>query len=375
MNAQEKINIADLPLVLAEQLPADFFTNPAHDHLIDKAIADTANLVYALDADGEKAAKTDAAAINKFATQYKKHIGDTVKIQTEEVTRWKDAKMIKVEALLANRKRLLDTMSERVLARLAEIRSLLMDTLVATWDELDVKPEYRKGDIEALVLYGSVTASGKLTAKALGAVRTIANGNKVEQDRIAARHMILENRCLKEGINPALTHVHLGTTFYADDATFNAKVDELIAAEIKRKEEMEARILREQEAKRQRELKEQQEAHERELQRQQQEHERELNRQQAEAVATALGNDIAKQAPIPEPENRDITPPPIQRVSTGTMATSTYASAPGKRTATFTATFEVVVSERVSNAGVETHFRSKLPEDLAKILKNVEFTS
>src|SRR5574343_922851 len=131
MNAQEKLNVADLPLVLAEQLPADFFTNPEHDHLIDKAIADTANLVYALDADGEKAAKADAAAINKFATQYKKFVGETVKIQTEEVTRWKDAKIVKVNALLDNRKRLLDTMEERIQARLGEIRTLLTDTLNA----------------------------------------------------------------------------------------------------------------------------------------------------------------------------------------------------------------------------------------------------
>ena len=64
-------------LVVKDELPSDFFTSELYDQQLDSAIEATNNLVYPLDADGEKLAKTDATSINKFAKMFDSFIAKT----------------------------------------------------------------------------------------------------------------------------------------------------------------------------------------------------------------------------------------------------------------------------------------------------------
>jgi hypothetical protein len=331
--AEEGKNLAII-LAVSDELPADFYSNKKYADQLRSAIEATKGLVYPLDDAGEKMAKADATAINKYATQFKKYINDTFKHETDEVSRWKTDLMSLVNELLDNRQKTLDQFAETRQAKLAEIRTKLMDTLIATWDELGVNPEYRKGDIEPLVLFGSMTEGGKLTKKADGAVRTIANGNLAVQNRIARRHMLIENRCLRADINPPLSHLHFGELFFtADDATFDAKLEELVGEEITRRAEMADRIAKKQEAETQRKI---DEAIERDR----------LARESEEKAASEQKSETSK-AESPAPATPSVN---------------------GRRSVVVTAQFRFDgIRDTVSNDGVEKFLIGQLPEKLQAI--------
>jgi hypothetical protein len=330
---EEGKNLAII-LAVSDELPADFYGNKKYADQLRSAIEATKGLVYPLDDAGEKMAKADATAINKYATQFKKFVNDTFKRETDEVSRWKTDLMALVSELLDNRQKTLDQFAETRQAKLAEIRTLLMNTLLAAWDELGVKPEFRKGDIEPFVLFGSMTEGGKLTKKAEGAVRTIANGNLAEQNRIAQRHMLIENRCLRADINPPLSYLHLGELFFtADDEAFNAKLEELVDEEITRRAEMADRIAKKQEAETQRKI---DEAIERDR----------LARESEEKAASEQKSETSK-AESPAPATPSVN---------------------GRRSVVVTAQFRFDgIRDTVSNDGVEKFLIGQLPEKLQAI--------
>jgi hypothetical protein len=363
-------------LVINDQLPSDFYTNPAYDAQLDKAIEASSCLVYTLDDDGEKKAKADATSINKFATMVDKFVTATYKEQTEAAAQWRDGKKLKIKLLRDNRQRLIDQFEEKRAEKLRQIRTMLTDCL-AGLRGTDIKPEFMTGDIEPAVKLNALTPGGKLTAAALKFCKAIYDSNLAEQQRIEARHLVLENRCLRAEINPPLTQAHFGTVFYAEDSLFNEKLEELIAAEVERKAEMEERIRKQVEAESQRKtndaLKAQQDLHEQDkkdsLEQFKAQQDKMRHGQQEKAfpektTVQQVDNALAEKRKL----DADRKNPPVDPVTHKPII-------PGKRTVTFGVTFEVIVSERVSNAGVETHFLSKLPEDLKKIMKGIEFLS
>ncbi len=362
-------------LVISDQLPVDFYSNPVYDKNLDAAIEATANLVYNLDDSGEKLAKSDATNINKFATLYDKFIAATYKVQTEEVGKWRDVKKAKTKLLLANRQRLIDQFAEKRQERINEITETLTKELLVRRIEKGVKEEFFcVADLSPVVkLTGTLTDGGALTKKAKDFIAAIASGELAEQNKIEGRYLILENRCLRADINPPLTKAHFGTVFYASDEFFNEKLEELIATEVERRAEMEARIIKQQEAQKQREL-------DAALKAQQAEADRiakaSVQKEFAEKQNALRTEQVKKDAEIVITPDIEVIPNPIKEGQKRVEQTETISKTvtrPGKRTVRFTAEFEVVVSERVSNKGVEDHFMSKLPDDLKKIFKKVEF--
>jgi hypothetical protein len=334
---EEGKNLAII-LAVSDELPADFYSNKKYADQLRSAIESTKGLVYPLDDAGEKMAKADATAINKYATQFKKFVNDTFKRETDEVSRWKADLMALVNELLDNRQKTLDQFAETRQARLVEIRTLLVNALLEAWDEIGVWPEYRKGDIESLVLFGSMTEGGKLTKKAEGAVRTIANGNLAAQNRIINRHMMIENRCLRADINPPLSHLHFGELFFtADDATFDAKLEALVDEEITRRAEMAVRITKQQEAETQRKINEAVE--------------RDRLARESEEKAAQAASETKTEAPKAEP-----------------IAPAT-PSVNGRRSVVVTAQFRFDgIRDTVSNEGVEKFLLGQLSEKLQAIV-------
>lgn len=325
-------------LTMVDQLPADFYTNPEYEKELDAAIEKTNSLVYPLDDSGEKQAKADATSINKYANAFKSFINSTFKKETDEVGKWRDKLNSKVKLLLDNRQKLIDQHAEKRTAKLAEIKTMLEANLKALWESMDIKPEFQRGDISTLVKFSALTAGGSLTKSALTSVKTIAESCLAQQNKIEARHLLLENRCLRADINPPLTHIHLGTVFYADEAEFLAKVDELIEAEAARKSEMESRITKKLESENQQKIDT-------------------AVQQQTEQIAMATTVETPK-AVAKEPEQtKSVSAHPASDIDDG------------KKSVLVTAQFRIRVRRHISAQSVANHLvDNKLSDDLKEAL-------
>lgn len=359
-------------LVIKDELPSDFFTNDFYDKQLDAAIESTTNLVYPLDGDGEKLAKADATSINKFAKMFDGFIAKTFKSKTSDITLWRDNKKDKTKILYENRKKLLDQFIERRQEVLDKIAIDLDAQLIKERNHAEIDSAfYSNVDFSSLIkLTGTLTPKGSLTKKATDFIRAIANNEKSEQIRIEGRHLHLENRCLRAEINPPLTHIHLGTDFHAEDDVFNAKVEELVNAEIERKSEMEARIIKQQEAKKQAEIDAALKAQQAEAdaiakskaQQERLDQEKKAEDQLREHKGTggvANSQDTARHMGIDSEQSyRDATPIP--------ESTPEPVEKPvnGKHEVVINAVFRLQVSDRVSDAAVIAHFIKQLPEKL-----------
>lgn len=125
-----------------------------------------------------------------------------------------------------------------------------------SWESTGVLAEFRRAQYSDLVILTNVTGKGALTAKAKQEVQARVNADKQLQDQTNMRLLMLENTCLKAGMISSLTRAHVETFLFADDATYQARLDALIASELERQRATEQR-LREQQAAEQRRIDEQ----------------------------------------------------------------------------------------------------------------------
>lgn len=128
----------------------------------------------------------------------------------------------------------------------------LCDRLLAAcraelWESTGVQPEFRRAQYADLVILTNVTGKGALTAKAKQEVQARVNADKQLQDQTEKRLLMLENVCLKAGMIAALTRAHVETFLFADDATYQQRLDAMIESELERQRATEQR-LREQQA-------------------------------------------------------------------------------------------------------------------------------
>jgi len=210
----------------------------------------------------------------------------------------------------------------------------------------------------------------------LGFVKTIANGKLTLQQRFDSRVLILENRCLRADINPPLTHVHLGTVMFAEDDVFNAKVEELVNAEIERRAEMAARIERQNAEENQKKIDDA-------LKLQQAETDRKAQEKAQQELATNIpptpeslrksADSIAQSAQYADRSDdkaKDLAEASKLRQHATELEQQQDQQLPETRTVIITATFEFSgISNKTSNDGVERFFRNKLPEQMqVKIL-------
>jgi len=342
--------MTDLAILKApEKRPSDFFENKEYDQLLDKAIEETSGLVYPLDAEGEKAAKADATAINKFARAFDKFIADTFKQQTSEITTWRDSKKAKTKQLLTNRTHLINQFAEMREKKLANIKLVLETELATLWDNKGVSVEFQDSTgFDDLIKLSAITPKGSITATAKKALDAIASNNLTRQIVINNRIIEIENRSLRAEINPPLTKNHLGDALYANDKTFNHTLDQLVNTEIDRRKEMEQRIISQQEAKKQAEIE----------------------------AAVAKAEKLALEKAKAEVENH-ATEMAANKVEIKTTIEPEPAPKPvnGKHTVDINFTLRVQISDRISDKSVLDHFKKQLPEKLLQSLIYAEAKS
>jgi len=251
-----KNNLAEL-IVIPSEMPVDYYKNTnKYQKELDTAIETAKSLVHPLDDEGRKLAKADAAMIRKLAKTHNDFALSTFRSLTDKVKLFKDAISGKTKDLEKEADSIISRFEAFEKAKLDNIQKLLEEKYLALIEENNVKPEYRGvADLSLMVkLTGSLTDSGALSKKSIDFLKAIVADKLAKQNKIESRGLLIENRCLKAEINPPLSKVHFGTVLYADDEVFNATLDELIAAEVDRREQMAANIKKQQEAENQRKI-------------------------------------------------------------------------------------------------------------------------
>lgn len=119
--------------------------------------------------------------------------------------------------------------------------SLLVEERLRQWEIMGVTSEFCNANIEDLALLGSIN-NGKLTKSAKGQVETRCKMDKAEQEKINARLLGLEVRCLKADINPPFKRANIESFLHSSDEMFNKMLDAIINSEIDRKAEAERRM-------------------------------------------------------------------------------------------------------------------------------------
>ena len=366
-------------LAISDQLPDDFYKNTEkYQAQLDVAIATAKSLVHEITDEGRKLAKSDAAIIRKYAKTTNGFSLSVFRSLTDKVKLWKDGITGKTKQLESEADNIMARFEKIENEKLDSIKTLLANTLDEYRIEIGLRPEfYGDYDLSPMVkLSGTLTDGGKLTSKALGFVKTIANGKLTLQQRFDSRVLILENRCLRADINPPLTHVHLGTVMFAEDDVFNAKVEELVNAEIERRAEMAARIERQNAEENQKKIDDA-------LKLQQAETDRKAQEKAQQELATNIpptpeslrksADSIAQSAQYADRSDdkaKDLAEASKLRQHATELEQQQDQQLPETRTVIITATFEFSgISNKTSNDGVERFFRNKLPEQMqVKIL-------
>lgn len=197
-----------------------------------------------------------ATELNKQAADIKKRGKEITDEALTPITAVKDQIAAIVQMCLDGREKL----TQQIKTFEDETRKLCDQLLNAARSELwaanGVLEEFQCAQYSDLVILTNVTGKGALTAKAKQEVQSRVNADKQLQDQTNMRLLMLENTCLKAGMISSLTRAHVETFLFADDATYQARLDAMIASELERQRATEQR-LREQQAAEQRRIDEQ----------------------------------------------------------------------------------------------------------------------
>lgn len=182
-----------------------------------------------------KETKKLCADLNKMADNIDTLRKDKVKEVSGPVKEF-DTKMKSLVALCkTGRTKLTDQVSKFESETLINARAALDKELAAQYLSNAVAKIYQKASMQGLPRLNTLTGTGKLSKKAKDEVTALVLADKGVQDRAKIRELELVSRCEKAGI-PVLTRVHLKDVILLDDDIYNARVIELVEAEIERQE-------------------------------------------------------------------------------------------------------------------------------------------
>lgn len=188
-----------------------------------------------------------ATQLNKMASEIKARGKAITDEAAQPITLIKDQIAEIVQMCLSGREKL----TAQVKTFEDETRKLCDQLLAACraelWESTGVQPEFRRAQYADLVILTNVTGKGALTAKAKQEVQNRVNADKQLQDQTEKRLLMLENTCLKAGMIASLTRAHVETFLFADDASYQQRLDAMIESELERQRATEQR-LREQQA-------------------------------------------------------------------------------------------------------------------------------
>lgn len=240
-----------------------------------------------------------ATQLNKMASEIKARGKAITDEAAQPITLIKDQIAEIVQMCQAGREKL----TAQVKTFEDETRKLCDQLLAACrselWESTGVQPEFRRAQYADLVILTNVTGKGALTAKAKQEVQNRVNADKQLQDQTEKRLLMLENVCLKAGMIASLTRAHVETFLFADDATYQHRLDAMIGSELERQRATEQR------------LREQQAAEQARIDAQRQREAEQAKQRALDAQAEQFRQQQAQQqqsAPIAQPEHAPLQP-------------------------------------------------------------------
>lgn len=359
----------DLSQVLQVPLKERFYLPETQD-AIKMAVEQTNGLVYPLDDMGEKMMKSDATAINKFATELDKTAAAIYKSQTEEAGKNRDITKEQVKILKGNREQAIAQFEAAKAKRIQEVQQTLIGALIDAWETKGVNPEFRLGNLPE-AKESMVTSTGNLNAESKRIIEQISSNDLAWQNEIQGRSMLVELECRRAGIDTPFSSEYIGRDFNNPNPdVFKTRLATLIQAEIDRMEAVKAKLIAEQEA---REKAEQERAQQTpkpdpepittpETLRQSA---KELRESAAHADKTEYARQDYQQAENLERKAKEMEAEARQPIG------EPIENMPGKKTITINATFEVVVAEHISKEAIATYFKSQLNQKLTEALVNI----
>ena len=125
-----------------------------------------------------------------------------------------------------------------------ETRKQVKAVCIAYFDEYSLEvglsDEFKNVNLEDMTQTGFMTASGSISKKGKEEVEKRVQVQLNLQNKVQNRLMMLENECLKAGIEP-LTKQHIQGFLFADDNTYINNLNMLIDSELKRAEQIKAK--------------------------------------------------------------------------------------------------------------------------------------
>lgn len=125
-----------------------------------------------------------------------------------------------------------------------ETRKQVKAVCIAYFDdyslEVSLSDEFKNVNLEDMTQTGFMTASGAISKKGKEEVEKRVQVQLNLQNKVQNRLMMLENECLKAGIEP-LTKQHIQGFLFADDNTYINNLNMLIDSELKRAEQIKAK--------------------------------------------------------------------------------------------------------------------------------------
>lgn len=195
-----------------------------------------------VDIDSVKTAKAMATQINKLSGEIDK--------KRKQITEELSAPIKEFEAMMKELKDLCQESRQNLLSqvkmyddkRLDEVRFLLSQELQNKYAHYGVRKEFQSAKIDDLVILSHLTQGGALVKKARDAIDERVSKNKKLQEKIDTRLLTLEAICFKGGLDAPLTRQNIESFLYEnDDDVYLEKLTSLIANEVNRLREMEAR--------------------------------------------------------------------------------------------------------------------------------------
>lgn len=205
---------------------------------------------------------------------------------------------------------------------------MLITLRAELWDKHDIEGPYRTASIKDLIKISSVTDKGNLTKAARDTLGARVNEDKALQDQTTIRLLELENRSYRAGLTAPLAREHVVAFLWAPPEQYEAKLQALLDAEVKRQEE--------------------------------------INRQMRLKHANEQA-DLAEAQPKEEPAEKSAEELPMEPPERD-------PDQDGKVARRVVATFEVQVDQRVKSEDIEAELRKRLKDADISTLTSIEVT-
>ena len=298
-------------------------------------------------ADTVKEAKATATDINKLRQAIRSRVKEAVDAVSAPISEFRD----RGKKLESHCEEARQTLLAQVQKFEDETRALAEKLLTherwTLWAKHKVDDEFRRAEIDDLILLTSVTGTGKLTAKARGELDSRVLADARLQDQTERRLLALENASYKAGLSAPLNRNHVQHFLFADDETYGAELQRIINAELTRQEQAEQAIRDKLRREQEQEEATRRAAEERKAR--QEAAQREAEKPKPEHTAPAE-QEAEEPNPAPEPE-----PEPPKPAASGKVAVEVSC------------TFSLQVNEELPDAAIE--------RELWRMLQKAGFTN